>query len=310
MIIANLDYRLKAPVTGEFRVRGLEQRKSDNGVPYLTFTIEDYSGALTAISWSKNFPDAVESADFDCISLQGQLKAFQGQWQVDVATAELLQHEPEHPVHLIPVSMAPQQSNLEQLGELYDYISHPVLKQFIGWVLADTSIVFPFISLPASRQHHHSEAGGLLDHSLECASIVSRSYEFPEHEIELATVAALFHDVGKIRTLQGVGKLTSAGHILDHDAMTLEVLAPYLQRLDSICPDAGLALRYMWTWRNHQRGHRPPLLTIVEVLTAADRISSGLNRQQTAFSEHPEWHQFASLGEHSSFWRPRLMATG
>jgi hypothetical protein len=206
--------------------------------------------------------------------------------------------------------MAAQKSSLEQLGDLFDYISHPALKQFVGSVLSDTSIVFPFVSLPASRQHHHSAAGGLLDHSLECASIVSRSYEFPEYEIELATVAALFHDVGKIRTLRSVGKHASAGHVLDHDALTLEVLAPHLQRLDSICTDAGLGLRYLWTWRNHQHGYRPPLLTIAETLTAADRISSGLNRQQTAFSEHPEWHQFASLGEHNTFRRPRLLQQG
>ena len=40
--------------------------------------------------------------------------------------------------------------------------------------------------------------------------MVSRYIEFPEYEIELAIVAALFHDIGKIRTL----KVSASIHLL------------------------------------------------------------------------------------------------
>jgi 3'-5' exoribonuclease len=306
MTIAKLDYRHKGPVSGEFRVRHPYKKNSDNGSLHLAFTIEDYSGQLKAYVWSKNVLEADELVDFDCITLNGQLREFNGSWIVDVVEAKLLQYEPDQPVRLIPRSITPLPSLLEQLDKLADYFSHGALRRFVGWVLADDAISFPFVSLPASRQHHHSIAGGLLEHSLECVAMVSRFEEFPQAEIELAMVGALFHDVGKIKTLQNVGKHTTAGHILDHDALTLEVLAPHLQRLDALCPDAGLALRYLWTWKMQRNGFRHPLLTIAEAISAADRISSGLNRQDTAFQEHPDWHTFARIGDNSTFWRPRL----
>jgi len=306
MTIANIDFRRKAAVTGEFRVRRPEQHFNTKGVPFLEFTLEDRTGELPAIAWNKSIDCVEELADLACINLTGRLRVMEGIWLVDVSEAQIFQQEPEHPAQLIPYSAAPELYMLEALDEMYNYISHPALRKFVGWVLADLSITLPFITLPASRQHHHSTDGGLLDHSLECASIVSGFGNFPVMELELAVVGALYHDVGKIRTLKCVGKHTTAGHILDHDALTLEILAPHLQQLDSICPDAGLALRYIWTWRNQKSNRRHPLLTIVEIITAADRVSSGNDRQKTAFGERPDWHSYARIDDNSAFWRPKL----
>lgn len=305
MTIANLDYHHRAPVNGQFRVRRPERKIAANGANYLSVTIEDSTGDLRAVSWDINIIDGLVLKEFDCIRMTGRLRTINGNWLVDMDSAELLQGEPVNPLHLIPRSMVPVPVLLAELETLYDCISHPPLKRFAGWVLTDATISFPFVSLPASRHHHHNTAGGLLDHSLECASMVSRYYEFPETEIQVAMVAALFHDIGKIRTIQCVGKPTAAGYVLDHDALTLEILAPHLQRLDIICPDAGMALRYLWTWRS-QRKSCHPLLTIAEAISAADRISSGLDRQKSAFENSPDWQSFAKLGESSTYWRPRL----
>lgn len=306
MTINCLDYQHQAPVTGEFRVRRLVQKIAPQGKQYLAFVIEDCTGELDAIAWNDSIANSNNLAEFDCITLKGQIRAINGNWLVNVTSAELLQDEPEHPVNLIPRSIAPLPSSLEELKDLADCISHPALRRFISWVLTDADIVFPFVTLPASRQHHHSSAGGLLEHSLECASMVSRYIEFPEYELELAIVAALFHDIGKTRTLECVGKHTPSGYLLGHEALTLEVLAPHLHRLDSICPDVSMALRYLWTWRYNRFSQRHPLLTVAEAITASDHISSGLNRQKSAFAEHPHWHTFARTRDNCTFWRPRL----
>jgi hypothetical protein len=111
--------------------------------------------------------------------------------------------------------------------------------------------------------------------------------------LDLAVVGALLHDAGKIITLQTVDKFSSAGYALDHDALTLEILAPYLKRLDSVNSDLATALRYVWTWKNHKRGNIHPILTIVEAIFAVDRISSALSVEEEAFKEMPNWQRFA-----------------
>jgi len=305
MTIANIDFRRKAEVIGEFRVRRPHQHHDAKGIPFLGFAVEDSTGELPAVAWNNRIDGVEELTDLACINLYGQLRVMNGNWRVEVSEAEIFNQEPDNPVQLIPYSAAPVPYKLEALDEIYNDISHPALKRFVGWVLTDLSIVLPFIALPASRQHHHSVAGGLLDHSIECATMVSNFSQFSQTELELAMIGALLHDIGKIRTLQSVGKHSSAGHVLEHDALTLEVLGPHLLQLDTLCPNAGLALRYLWTWRLH-RNSRHPLLTIAEAMIAADRISSGLDRQKTAFQARPAWQTFAKIDEDSTFWRPRL----
>jgi len=305
MTINSLEYRHGAALSGTFRVRHPLRKVAKNGSPFLSVTLEDATGEIRAYSWSEQLT-TITFKDFDCVNLTGNLRALNSSWVVDVLDAELLHYEPEHPIELIPRSICPLPALLEQLDELVKSISHESLRCFVESVLADDEIAFPFISVPASRQHHHSIAGGLLQHSLECVAMVSRFIEFPHAELELGIIGALFHDIGKTRTLKSVGKLTSTGYVCDHDSLTLEVLAKHLRRLDASCPDAAIALRYLWTWRNG-RAYRPiPLLTIAEAIGTADRISSGLNMQKAAFSCQEEWRDFASIGKNNSFWRPRL----
>ena len=144
-----------------------------------------------------------------------------------------------------------------------------------------------------------------MRHSLECAEIVKSIPLFSKMDIELGSVAALLHDVGKIRTLASGLKSTGACFLLNHDALTLEVISPYLKRLDDDWPDGGSALRYLLTWKNHN--YRPfPLMTIAEAVISADRISSGLDREQTAFSDLPSWRNLGESGSRQGFWRPKL----
>lgn len=305
MTINNLEYRHGAIFNGTFRLRHPFSKIAKNGSPFLSVTLEDATGEIKAYSWSKKISSTIYK-DFDCVNLTGKIREFNSTWIADVHEAERIESKPEYPLTLIPQSVCPLPALLQQLNDLVRSISNNAIRGFVESVLADDEIAFPFISAPASRQHHHSIAGGLLQHSLECVAMVSRFIEFTDAELELGIVGALFHDVGKTRTLKSVGKLTSIGFICDHDSLTLEVLAPHLHRLDAICPDAAIALRYLWTWRNG-KNHRPiPLITIADAIAAADRISSGLNVQEAAFRDQPEWHNFARFGDNNSFWRPLL----
>jgi len=124
--------------------------------------------------------------------------------------------------------------------------------------------------------------------------------------LDLAVVAALLHDAGKVTTLNGVG-FSPQKALLDHDALTLEVLAPHLKYLDSINSDVATALRYLWTWRHHRRGKGPPALTVAEAISAADRISSGLDMEEQVFSKSPGWQAVVSSEVHGArFWKPQL----
>lgn len=304
MSISSLECKHGAKFSGVFRIRQPLSRIAQNGSRYRSMFLEDATGSIKAYAWSENMDMNLQECDR--AEVRGTIRSFNNEWIANILGAEQVTGSMDNALQLIPKSICPLPALLEQLHEIVKLISTDALRQFVCTVLADDQIAFPFVSAPASRQHHHCVAGGLLEHSLECAAMVSRFVEFPRAELELALVGALFHDIGKIRTMKSVGKLSAIGYVCDHESLTLEVLAPHLQVLDSICPDAAIALRYLWTWRNRRYQRAMPLLTVAEAIAAADRISSGLNVQEAAFRDQPDWKNFASYGTNNSFWRPRL----
>jgi 3'-5' exoribonuclease len=305
--LSNIELRHGACFISECRVRRPTRKTAENGSNYLSFVIEDYSMSFKAYAWSEHCENTVRVHDLDKVTVSGNIREFNGMWLANITSIRQIEVDAENSLQLIPRSMCPISPLLERLRNIVDQISNETLRSFIGWVFSDDIFALSFISLPASRRHHHSMAGGLLEHSLECAEMVYRFIEFGQDRRDLAVVGALLHDAGKIMTLNISGRFSTAGCVLDHDALTLEVLAPHLRRLEAASQDMATALRYLWTWRKHRRGNVHPILTVAEAISAADRISSALNVEEEAFRESPDWQRFVRYGTSSSlFWRPKL----
>jgi len=124
-------------------------------------------------------------------------------------------------------------------------------------------------------------------------------------EKELGVIAALLHDISKTRTMTNNHRKTTLGYVVEHDLLTLEVLAAHLRELDRTWPDGATALRYLLTWKNSK--HSLPLLPVAEAVQAADRVSSALDARKLAYFNVPEWKRFCNLdvgGPVNRFWLP------
>ena len=186
-------------------------------------------------------------------------------------------------------------------------IPDPVVQAFVLRVFLNESLRESFFSVPASRHHHHFWRGGLVEHSLEVAEQVASNRLIRDPlDRWLGSVAGLFHDVGKIRTLNTRPSLRRCSEILDHDRLTLEVLSPSLAWLDWVDPDIGQMLRYFLIW-DPAREPRP-LIPAVMAMREADRMSAGMSASEITFATAPAWARFAKLnasGPKNRFWRSR-----
>ena len=289
------------------RVRHPLRKIADNGSNYLRFSIEDCSQTIKAYAWPEQCDISVSLRDLDRSFVVGKLREFNGGILAAVTSIQPIVNEPANSVELIPHSMCPQPSLLLRLVDLVCRLSNEDLVYFVNSVFAEDALALPFVRLPASRSHHHSVAGGLLEHSLECAEMVQHFTEFNPEMKDLAMVAALLHDVGKIVTLRTPDKFCLERAVLDHNALTLELLASQLKALDAVNREMATALRYLWTWRHYRRGAVHPALTIAEAVAAADRISSGLSIEEMTFKGRPEWHTVARTEKNDAMmWRPHL----
>ncbi len=190
--------------------------------------------------------------------------------------------------------MCPFDSHVRCLNEIIDWMPSPINK-FLVSVFSDPSIATSFSILPGSKNHHHGVVGGLLKHSVQCC--VKTGKEAKQHFSNMLTgigaTAALLHDIGKVRTHRPDGRKTKLGMYVQHEDLTLEILAPHLQILDREAPHAGMLLRRLLTIKApHKSAH--PLEILVKT---SDWFSTAMDRHQTAFEDKPDDHYYAYLPE-------------
>jgi len=162
-------------------------------------------------------------------------------------------------------------------------ITMPSIRNFVGKILTDDSIAFPFVSCPGSLNNHHNYPGGLLKHTLEGVSIVESQRTFSREDYELGLVAALFHDIGKILTLTPQMTLTSLGSTIEHDKLTLEILGSALHQFHQEWPTGAKKLRYMLGWKAQRS---VPHYNMADLVACSDRISSGMDNDRKKASLH------------------------
>lgn len=288
------------------RIRYPRRRTANNGMKYLSFEIEDCSRSLKAYAWAEQCVMSAQIHDLDKVLISGKVREFNGNPLAAVKNIQSIKSVVTGAANLIPHSLSPEPQLLGRLSSLVSRIVNKPLRCFLDSVFSDDRFTLRFIRLPASRRHHHAEGGGLLKHSLECAEMVHNFRIFSPDMRELAAVGALLHDAGKVMTLHS-RKFSPEYVLLDHDALTLEVLAPHLRHLDSISRETATALRYLWSWRHSRRARVHPALIVAEAITAVDRISAGLDLEEEEFSGRPRWQTIMrSQVNGTMLWRPQL----
>jgi len=231
-----------------------------------------------------------------------------GQWcerrQDNLFAAVSMQriNNPDNTGELLPHLDCPLPDRLIDFIWYVEAIQNPNVYRFVNALFNRQDIARPFLEVPASRQHHHAYPGGLLDHSLECVQLAgSMCTGMSSSERDLIQLAALLHDIGKLRVLKPDGGRTAMGLAVDHDTLTLEILAPQLRQLDTDWPTGGMALRVLLQHRGRRQA--APNYPGCEIVRAADRISATQAAAAQAFNGTPAWRNLSeSLGD-SRYWR-------
>lgn len=184
-----------------------------------------------------------------------------------------------------------QPEALDRLWAIIQRIPVPILRDWLIDVFANTEVSLLFAQVPASHNHHHSHAGGLLLHSVECAEWVEQvaTRTLNPKEAALSVIAALLHDFGKIETMCGKG----FSQLVSHECLSLTLLEPSLVTLQAQWPQGAYALRQMLSWSTFSE--KFPKLPGALLVKMADQYSTSLSARNKAFHALPEHYYFASL---------------
>ncbi|MDC9725362.1 MAG: TraI domain-containing protein [Gammaproteobacteria bacterium] len=291
-------------VEGNYRLSKIQRSSDSNNNSKMVALLEDCSGQVYCDDWKLNtsFTGELSSNLYCCLMY---IREGAGVVSAELLSAKPAETNPEHALQFLPYSALAIPQTVMVLRAIILQCPITALRQFINSVFSCDDIALAFFQLPASREHHHAYPGGLAEHSLEVVTIVQHSlWQVSQDEYWLTIVAALFHDIGKLKVFKRGGDKTATGFVLDHDALTLEILAEPLRTLDNIWPDGAIALRYLLT---KAAKTARPLMPCALAIEYADKMSSAQSTKQQAFHQKPAWQRFAKLeakGPSSLFWRP------
>lgn len=246
----------------EVIARNPNRHLSQISKPYLLFEIRPNLIPIKAIAWTNSCNGLHKVFHGQNIGIEGQWQLFNGVLQVRCTSIIDLNSEAKK------IAKAKV-----RLRAMLSWLPESTLRKFVMNVFHDENIIHDFSTAPASLNHHHAYSGGLLVHSVDTAWQVFNNHQITPTTRYVGTIIALLHDIGKIRTLSSNMTRTNLGHFVDHEKLSLEILAPHLHWLDGVDSELAIAIRYLFTWE--KKSYDPiPKLDVFDIIKMADRISS------------------------------------
>ena len=212
-------------VEGVYAVSRKERLRTKAGASYLALELTDETGRLEARVW--NDVDLLDSrfSEGDAVRVLGRVESFRDKLQIQVRTLEAA---PEaDPETLAPAGRRDPDELEGFLDFLVAEIAHEGLRSTVTELLGDGENRRRLRTLPATREGHHSYAGGLLEHTVAVATICRDLCQLhPRLRSDLLLAAALCHDLG--RTLElGPAPIyapTAEGRLLGHVQLGLRLI--------------------------------------------------------------------------------------
>ena len=222
-------------VQHELMVRGRDDKTTKNGDPYAVVTLGNATGQLATNVWKEQLPwiDGVKTGSI--VQVIATLELYQGRRQLKLTA----------PLRVVPGAAANLAEFLPRItgdtAALWSTIDgwragmkSKRLRTAIDLFFSDDAFRAVFEKTPGAPKGHHAQIGGLLQHVVEVGTIARASVETMRGDVDLVTVGALLHDVGKVEaySISAAGfDHTPSGRLLGHVALGALMLERRLRTL-------------------------------------------------------------------------------
>ncbi|WP_242371417.1 3'-5' exoribonuclease YhaM family protein, partial [Anaeromyxobacter sp. SG26] len=209
-----------------------------SGKTYLSVTFQDKTGELEARAFERVDELSGLFDEKDYVEVEGPIGAFQGKPQLKIETAakvadataldaaEFVWAPPPEPKK--PEKPGPSEGEdalWKELVGIVDVIVDPHLKSLVKAFVDDEDVASRMRRAPAAKSVHHAYAGGLLEHTVSSLKLAHRIADhYPQVDRDMLVAGAFFHDLGKIREIQGDrnAEYTDEGRLVGHLVMTAQ----------------------------------------------------------------------------------------
>ena len=197
-----------------FQVRYASFRPGERGNPFYLMRLGDSTGQIDAI-WMNAENIDLKVGDF--VSVDGKAQNYQGRLQIKITSCHVV--PPESIDQQLYSAVFVDEKELKQkLLEHINSIEIESLYNVVKQLILEEHYEL-FSKAPAATFNHHSYVGGLMEHSVNVASIC-QSYIplYKDVKKDILIAGALLHDIGKMYELEFLESIsyTTKGNLLGH----------------------------------------------------------------------------------------------
>ncbi len=291
-------------VRGNYRIGRCLERVSRNRASYRLVELIDGASALRCYGWKPELVNAPGLAEGTIVDATFVTYEYDGSVRGRLGDLSLLENpKPEDVIATLPSALCPIAGVVDRLRVAVSSIREPLLREFVARVFSDYTVTRRYFQVPASFDDHHSMAGGHADHCTEMGVDSAQVRSISAMDRDLAVVQSLFHDVGKIETHQPSRRSAELHRMINHEALTLYILAAPLHWLEGIWSDGARALMVGWVPAGARNGRGQP------VTYPPGELVRGLDRTSQASSMQREFGPASGgireLSRQRAVWMPK-----
>jgi 3'-5' exoribonuclease len=263
-------------------VHQVERRAWGEGREGTILVLGTHVGRIgTAPLWGERQAWAAGIARGTIVSASARIGAFRGVRQLELAALRIAPPDAA-PLRALVPSTTTTAADWTLLDEARRALHRPRLRRVLGLFYDDPAFRSAYEECPASTMGHHARLGGLLQHTVEVASIGRAMALASGADRELVLAGAMLHDVGKLEAYAwrgGIFELTEAGALLGHVALGMLMLDRRLARdTATLCSGREIALlQHLIASHHGMLEHGAPVRPMTleaEVLHYADDASA------------------------------------
>ncbi len=220
---------------GDYVCAKKDRLTARNGSSYLSLELRDRSGSMPARLFRDVDRIGLGFERGDVISVRGRVERFRGQLSAEIESAVKVDADRIDPTDFLPTAYR----NREELEGFLEHLTREVhnagLRAVVEQLLFNGPVAEEFRRAPCTRAGHHSYVGGLIEHTVAVATLVTETCTLhPRLNSDLLMAAALIHDIGKTGefTYGAEIGLTERGRTLGHLQIGAELINAASQGLD------------------------------------------------------------------------------
>ncbi len=284
-----------------------EHKQKKNGEPYLVMEVSDAWDQITAVMW-EHLETAAHIEAGNIVKFKATVDEYQGHKQLKIEKIRGLLPEDEVDMTMLTPTTPKDRALLwEQFQKMMESLAQPYLLALLRKVFAEETFVKSFCDAPGGKKWHHAYLGGLLEHTVNVATICERLAKlYPQADRDLLIAAALLHDIGKVESYtHGPSfEYTDSGRLLGHIVIGAQLVAEKIKQFPEFPRELEMRLQHLILSHQGALEQASPVVPMMPegfLLYYADEIDSKMNAiAHVAEKESPEggkWSGYVNLLE-------------